>query len=111
MTERVTAEQMAEWKALADRITGPCSCHPGYRDRQLVAPDCIFHMVNSDIVAALDIVHCAAAAPIVAKGERLREIVRAIATAKLADADGTIDADLLFAIRDIARAALSEEPS
>ena len=34
-------------------ITGPCSCHEGFRSRRLVDPQCMYHELSLDIFEAL----------------------------------------------------------
>lgn len=37
----------------AMKITGPCTCHEGYKSRNLVDPECIFHECAEDLSALL----------------------------------------------------------
>lgn len=36
------------------QITGPCSCIPGFKDRGLIDPACMFHECAHDIAELLD---------------------------------------------------------
>lgn len=42
-----------EAMARAEKITGLCICHADYKNRGLIAPDCIYHDLVEDIADAL----------------------------------------------------------
>lgn len=63
-------------RALAERVTGPCSCSESYTSRRLVAPDCAWHEMAELIADALAgrTAFCAGIAR--AKAARLADVVR-----------------------------------
>lgn len=47
-------------RAIAEKITGACTCHAGYKDRKLIDPGCAWHEYADDIAQAIHATRAAA---------------------------------------------------